>query len=88
MFGEFAIYCGETMVALVCDNQLFVKPTVAGKALLGNPSLAPPFPRAKPYFLIDDLDDGEVLSAIIVATAKELPVPQVKTVKKKRMRRL
>jgi TfoX/Sxy family transcriptional regulator of competence genes len=30
MFGEYAIYYGEKVVALVCDNQLFVKPTVAG----------------------------------------------------------
>ncbi|MCC3506339.1 MAG: TfoX/Sxy family protein [Microcoleus sp. PH2017_19_SFW_U_A] len=27
MFGEYAIYCDEKVVALVCDNQLFIKPT-------------------------------------------------------------
>jgi TfoX/Sxy family transcriptional regulator of competence genes len=82
MFGEFAIYCGEKVVALVCDNQLFVKPTAAGKTLLGEPSLARPFPDAKPYFRIDDVDDAEFLSAIIVATARELPLPKPKPVKK------
>jgi TfoX/Sxy family transcriptional regulator of competence genes len=92
MFGEFAIYCGETVVALVCDNQLFVKPTAAGTALLGEPSLAPPYPGAKPYFLIDDLDDGELLSALIVATARELPVPKAKpaeqrAIKQKRVKK-
>ncbi len=31
MFGEYAIYCDDKVVALVCDDQLFVKPTKAGK---------------------------------------------------------
>jgi hypothetical protein len=31
MFGEYAIYCDGKVVALVCDNQLFVKqPKAAG----------------------------------------------------------
>jgi TfoX/Sxy family transcriptional regulator of competence genes len=83
MFGEFAIYCDEKVVALVCDNQLFVKPTAAGKALLGDPTLAPPYPGAKPHFLIDNVDDADCLAAIIAATARELPVPKAKTAKKK-----
>jgi TfoX/Sxy family transcriptional regulator of competence genes len=87
MFGEIAIYCGEKVVALVCDNQLFVKPTAAGKALLGDPSLAPPYPGAKPYFLIGDVDDGEFLSAVIAATAIELPVPKAQTAKRKGIKR-
>jgi TfoX/Sxy family transcriptional regulator of competence genes len=87
MFGEFAIYCGAKVVALICDNQLFVKPTVAGKALLGDPSLAPPYPGAKPYFLMDDVDDGEFLSALIAATATELPVPRARAAKRQRIKR-
>ena len=35
MFGEYAIYCDEKVVALVCDNQLFVKPTVGGRSTIG-----------------------------------------------------
>jgi TfoX/Sxy family transcriptional regulator of competence genes len=34
MFGEYAIYCNEKVVALVCDNQVFVKPTAAGRLLV------------------------------------------------------
>ena len=33
MFGDYAIYYGNKVVALVCDNQLFVKPTSGGKNL-------------------------------------------------------
>jgi len=84
MFGEFAIYCGETVVALVCDNQLFVKPTAAGKALLGAPVEGPPYPGAKPHFLIEDgLDDREMLAELIAVTVRELPVPKAKKPKAK-----
>jgi TfoX/Sxy family transcriptional regulator of competence genes len=35
MFGEYGIYCDGRMVALVCDDRLFVKPTPDGRAYLG-----------------------------------------------------
>ncbi len=82
MFGEFAVYCGDKVVALITDNQLFVKPTFAGKALLGQPVLGAPFPGAKPHFLMVDVDDAEFLSALIGATAHELPLPTAKAKRK------
>jgi TfoX/Sxy family transcriptional regulator of competence genes len=78
MFGEFAIYCGGKVVALVCDDQLFVKPTPGGRAFIGVPIEAPPYPGAKPSFLIEDLDDREWLSALVAVTARELPAPKPK----------
>jgi TfoX/Sxy family transcriptional regulator of competence genes len=84
MFGEYAIYCDEKIVALVCDNQLFVKPTPVGKALLGDPTEARPFPEAKPYFLIDDgIDDPEGLAQLVRVTAQALPPPKPRVAKKK-----
>ena len=80
MFGEFAVYCDGKVVALVCDNQFFLKPTDAGKALLDRIKEAPPYPGAKPYYLIDaQLDDAEAVAAIVRATADALPLPKVKT---------
>ena len=52
MFGEYAIYCGAKVVALVCDDQLFVKPTKAGKKFIGDVEEAPPYKGAKPSHLI------------------------------------
>ncbi len=79
MFGEYAIYCDAKVVALVCDNQLFVKPTAAGTEIVGHPPDAPPYAGAKPHYLIEDgLDDAEWLSALIAATARELPAPKPK----------
>jgi TfoX/Sxy family transcriptional regulator of competence genes len=84
MFGEYALYLEEKVVAFVCDNQLFVKPTAAGRAFLGEPVEAPAYPGSKMYFLIEDLlDDRDALSELIRVTAEELPAPKPKTKAKK-----
>ena len=79
MFGEYALYCNGKVVALVCDNRLFVKPTEGGRAHIGAPVEAPPYPGAKPYFLIEDaFEDREWIGALIRITARELPDPKPK----------
>ena len=35
MFGEYGLYCDGKMVAMVCDDALFVKPTAGGRAHVG-----------------------------------------------------
>ena len=79
MFGEYAVYVGGKVAALVCDNRLFVKPTAAGRAYIGDAVEAAPYPGAKPYFLIEDaIDDREWLTELVRVTAKELPEPKPK----------
>lgn len=79
MFGDYAIYCEGKVVALVCDNQLFVKPTAGGRALVERVVEASPFPGAKPYFLIGDrLDDREWISTLVRVTEREIPAPKLK----------
>ena len=69
--------------ALICDNKLFIKPTVAGRAFIKSPEEAPPYPGAKPSFLIEDkLDDREWLSELVKITVNELPEPKPKKKKK------
>jgi TfoX/Sxy family transcriptional regulator of competence genes len=84
MFGEYAIYREGKVVALVCDNRLFVKPTPGGRAMMETITEAPPYPGAKPYLLIEDqLDDRNWLANLINLTAKELPEPTKKKIRKK-----
>lgn len=80
MFGEYALYCDEKVVALVCDDMLFLKPTKAGEAYLNPVETALPYPGAKPWFLItaDRWEDGDWLSEAIRLTARELPLPKPK----------
>ncbi len=83
MFGEYIIYCDGKVVALVCDDKLFVKPTETGRAYIGDVVEAPPYPGAKNCFLIEDkLDDQQWLKKLIQITTKELPEPKKKKPKK------
>jgi TfoX/Sxy family transcriptional regulator of competence genes len=85
MFGEYALYMGRKVVALVCDNQLFLKPTATGRALLEHPTEAPPYPGAKPYLLIDSaLDDRDLLAELFRATERDMPEPKPKKATKAR----
>ena len=77
MFGEYAIYCGGKLIALVCDDQLFVKPTPGGRAHAGTVAEASPYEGAKPCLLIpgDRWDDAEWMAALARVSASELPAP-------------
>jgi len=77
MFGEYAIYCGEKTVALVCDNQLFVKATTQGRELIEDCVEKPPFPGAKPWLYISGelWDDHAWLTKLIRVTAEHAPLP-------------
>lgn len=78
MFGEYAVYCRGKVVALVCDNQVFVKPTEKGRLFIGTPIEAPAYPGAKNSFLIEDrLDDRAWLGELIRLTERELAPAKV-----------
>jgi len=78
MFGEYGLYCDEKIVALICDDDLFLKPSAIDQALLARTELAPPYPGAKDYHRVpgDALEDRDWLSAVVQATADALPLPK------------
>ncbi len=79
MFGEYALYLGGKVVALVCDDSLFVKDLPVARALLPDAPLAPPYPGAKLHLVADGwLDDPETLTAAVTALAAALPAPKPK----------
>ena len=83
MFGEYAVYCRGKVVALICNNQLFVKPTESGKSFIGNVVEASAYPGAKPSFLIEDqIENRDWISNLIILTEKELPEPKPKKKRK------
>lgn len=83
MFGEYALYLEGKLVALICDNRVFVKPTDGGRIYLGEPVLAPAYPGAKPSFLFEvPGKDRDRFVELIRITARELPEPQPKKKKK------
>ncbi len=84
MFGEYGLYCDEKMVALICDDTLFVKPTAISGQYFTDDDLGPPYPGAKDHYAVsgEHLDDGAWLQEVITCTSELVPLPKKKTKKK------
>lgn len=80
MFGEYALYCDDKVVALVCQNELYVKLTEPGRTYAPNLSLAEAYPGAKPSLRVqpDKWESGDWLTELIRLTAEALPFPAIK----------
>ena len=82
MFGEYGIYADGKLFGLICDNKLFIKPTISGREFIGNVIEAPPYEGAKPSFLIEEeIEDSDWLSELTRISLKELPAPKPKKAK-------
>lgn len=81
MFGEYGLYCDGKMVALICDDELFIKITPAGKAFVGDCPEKLPYKGAKPCFFIsgDKWEESEWLSNLIKISTAQLPMPKKKS---------
>ncbi len=79
MFGEYGIYSDEKLFGLICDNKLFIKPTISGREFIEELVEAPPYEGAKPSFLIEDkIEDSKWLSELVRISLNELPAPKPK----------
>ena len=72
MFGEYALYADGEVVALICDDRLYVKILPASNELEAQCEQGAPYPGAKPHYLIDEgqLSTLPNLPAILLAIAK------------------
>ena len=78
MFGEYALYLDGRVVALICDDTLFLKDLPEARALLPDAETGAPYPGAKPHLIADRwLDEPDVLAAAR-ALAAVLPPPKPK----------
>lgn len=80
MFGEYGMFMGVKMVAVLCDDELFVRPTKAGRAFIGDVVEGAPFPGAKPHFHIagDLWEDRAWLSELFRVSEPEVSAPKKK----------
>jgi TfoX/Sxy family transcriptional regulator of competence genes len=80
MFGEYALYADGKVVALVCDDRLYVKILPASQALEPLCEKGEPFRGAKPHYLVDEgqLATLDNLPAILSNIAKSLPKKRAK----------
>jgi len=82
MFGEYGIYCNGKIFGVICDDQLFLKITEAGRKLRPELAEAPPYEGAKNYLLVEDVEEAEALTKLVRATCRELPEPKPRKRKK------
>ena len=85
MFGEYALYADRKVVALVCDDLLYVKILPASQALEHQCDKGEPYPGAKPHYLVEEgqLSTIENLPAILGAIAESLPQKKSKAKRKR-----
>jgi TfoX/Sxy family transcriptional regulator of competence genes len=83
MFGEYGVWVDGKTVGLVCNDQLFIKPTAAGKLLAADAPEASPYRGARPSMLIDAelWEDADWLCGLVRATSEALPAPKPKRAK-------
>ena len=70
MMGEFLLYYNSILFGGIYDNRLLVKRTDTNKKYNMEEQL--PYEGAKPMYLIDDVENIELLKEIVVDTCKGL----------------
>ena len=72
MMGEFLLYYNDVLFGGIYDNRLLVKIVDTNKK--NNMNEAIPYENAKAMYLVDDIDNKELLREIVIETCKGLPI--------------
>ena len=70
MMGEYLLYCNEVLFGGFYDNRLLIKRTENNKKF--NLKEAIPYKGSKPMYLIEAVEDKEILKEIIQTTCDNL----------------
>lgn len=81
MFGEYALYADGKVVALVCDDLLYVKILPASQELEARCEKGEPYPGARPHYIVEEgqLSTLPTLPKILCALAESLPEKKKRT---------
>ncbi len=71
MMGEFLLYYNEVLFGGIYDNRLLIK--IVETNTNYNMQEQIPYESAKPMYLVEDVDNKELLKEIIIETCKGLP---------------
>ena len=71
MMGEFLLYYNNVLFGGIYDNRLLVKIVDTNKKYSMQEQI--PYETAKPMYLVDDVDNKELLKDIVIETCKGLP---------------
>ena len=71
MMGEFLLYYNNVLFGGIYDNRLLVKIVDTNKKYNMNEQI--PYETTKLMYLVDDVDNKELLKEIVIETCKGLP---------------
>jgi TfoX/Sxy family transcriptional regulator of competence genes len=70
MMGEFLLYYNDVLFGGIYDNRFLVKKTKTNEKYNMVDEL--PYEKAKPMYMVEDVDDKELLKEIVIKTCKGL----------------
>ena len=70
MMGEYLLYDNDILFGGIYDDRLLVKIVDSNKKYNMQESI--PYESAKPMYLVDDVDNQEILRDIVLDTCKDL----------------
>ena len=78
MMGEYILYVNGRIFGGIYDDRFLVKPTKSAKAMMPDADWELPYEGTKEMLLVDNVDNREFLSELVIAMADELPAPKQK----------
>ncbi len=86
MMGEYCIYYMGKLIGDICDNRLLLKPTRSVLRLMPDAEVAIPYEGSKTLMVVaDDVENTELMDAVLNAMYEELPEPKKKIKKTPRV---
>lgn len=72
MMGEYLLYYNNILFGGIYDSRLLVKIVESNQKY--NMKEAIPYKGAKPMYMIEDIDNREIIKDIVIDTCKDLPI--------------
>lgn len=76
MMGEYLLYYNNILFGGIYDNRLLIKIVESNKKY--NMEEQIPYKGAKPMYMVENLEDKELLKEIVIETCKCLPTKKTK----------
>ncbi len=76
MMGEYLLYYNTILFGGIYDSRLLIKIVENNKKY--NMKEAIPYKGAKPMYMVEDIDNREMIKDIVIDTCKDLPIKKKK----------
>ena len=78
MMGEYILYVNGKIFGGIYDDRFLVKPVPSAFKVIQNPVYVLPYEGAKQMLMIEDIENRELLAALLEAIVDDLPAPKTK----------